>query len=107
MQFEWTKHTIVNQIFFVYFVHVGLYTSFAVVLILLRRTEMELHTRDLPPFLSSARDISNGWSMYTAWLAFLLCGITGSTWIILFKELQKTRANYMYNSKYDQICSMQ
>ena len=79
---------------------------FTAVLVLLRKTELELDMRDLPPAVDRARDITHGWSMYVGWLAFLLSVIAGILWIALSKELKKTCAVYMYNSKYDQICSM-
>ena len=79
---------------------------FTAVLVLLRKSEMEGDMRELPTVVYKARDIAHGWSMYVVWLAFLLSGIAGSLWIALSKELKKTCVVFMYNSKYDQICSM-
>ncbi len=84
----------------------GLYTMFTTVLILLRKNEMVSDTGDLPPLTYRAREISTGWSVYVGWLAFLLSAVAGALWIALSKELKKTCAVFMYNSKYDQICSM-
>ena len=79
---------------------------FTVVLVLLRKNEMEEDMRELSSDVYKARDITHGWSMYVGWLAFLLSEIVGALWIALSKELKKTCAIFMYNTKYDQICSM-
>ncbi len=79
---------------------------FTTVLMMLRKNEMVIDMRGLPPVASNVREIHNGWSMYIGWLSFLLTAVAGSLWIALSNELKKTCAVYMYNNKYDQICSM-
>ena len=93
------------MIFFIFIA--GVYTSFAVVLIILRKCEMVFDKRDLPLIIYEARQISFGWSVYVGWIASFLCLLSGATWIVFYKELRKAHANYTYKSKYDQICSMQ
>ncbi len=82
----------------------GLYTVFAVVLILLRKSEILRDKRGIPAVLTAHRHVKSGWSMYVAWLVFVLTALTGGAWIALSLELRKTRASYNYNVKYKQIC---
>ena len=82
----------------------GLYTSFAIVLILTRKSEMEADKRGLADLLLEARTIVNGWSMYVGWIVFVFTALSGGAWIALSIELKKTRASYNYNLKYKQIC---
>lgn len=81
-----------------------MYTSFAIVLILTRKSEMELDNRGIPPALSKARSINNGWSMYLGWVVFILTAVAGGAWIFLSIEMKKSRESYNYNVKYKQIC---
>jgi len=84
----------------------GIYIFFTVTLMLLRKKELQRSNFGfLPENVVKSRSISSSWALWVCWTALAVTIATGFTWLLFSTQLKKDRANYIYSTQYDQICS--